>query len=969
MHKLNSIYPGSNFCLQVEVIVNGIPSSCASNNCSFTFDDSLTPTILSLSPMMGQSGTDITIQGTGFSDMLQDVHVMIGGVVCEVTSASDEEVQCRAGLHSAGCYAVQVTIDGVGVAYTTDSICFQYLVTVDSFSPQMGGVTGGHVITFTGEGFLDFEPMRREEMDMEFPHLPWLRRGVGTRDMNGPFDDSMDGPVDRFMDSTFDRSMEPSMESLENFRSHMEEFYSRSPLSVFVGSTPCIVIESSITELSCIPLPSLEGTAAITITVRDQNITLEQEYTISTAATPAVQSITPSVGPVTGTQIQINGRLLDGSPNQEVEVFVGESECVLVSYNSTFILCTTSGQQPGPVPVIVSASAGIAVLESALLDWNEDTNFTDIFPVFRYELQVTGVSASGGSVFGGTEVSISGGSFAANFTRVFVGGVLAEIVSVTSNEIIIITPSSMQEHLIQLSAQPVVMTIGSSRVVTYRLTWSTDEIEVTVGDSITWNWNLDLPTTPALELSLNEVEPPTDDFDTLVYKAGGFSSMGGTLNSYTITFRETATHYFVTENNFNAGEMILTTVHVREPSAVRRSLEVYVGMHKAEYVPRDETDSSTGSGIPTPSEDAAQRKRRNALLLPEEECVDDNIVDASVEATPTFDYSPCLTPMVYRVEPQTGTRLTNFTITGERFSTKTGGNVVMFGEIPCIIDTQTGNTITCQLSTEASYSPQAFTPLPISLRNTDQGYGDARIVTPSNATVMLYPLISEITPREGSVAGGTDIIIRGDTFSFTMGSLMVNIDTHQCTVTSMEYSEIRCRTTASSGEVLMTDILFYDVDSGNEIRTACSDDTYDCTFDYSLSRTPYVEMVSPTTIAMAGSTVVEITGWGFSDTPEENLVYLGEVACPVTTSNETDISCEFPAVPAAQYPVSLTVCNMTDNRCFGDALVREGAEVVIVEAATTSLAPVTGSTLGGDYCHHLRLRVQSLLLDQCRHRL
>lgn len=910
--------------LQVEVIVNGIPSTCASKNCSFTFEDSLTPTVISLSPAMGQSGTNVTIQGTGFSDKLEDLSVTIGGVACELTYASTEALQCTAGLQSAGCYAVELAIDGVGMAYSDDSICFQYLVTVDSFSPMMGGVTGGQVITFSGEGFPELTPEVKDttiimiiitELAKRHKELPWLRYFRDT---------------DEFPDEPIMNDIE-----LETLRTRMEDINSRSPFSVSIGGTPCIITESSITELLCIPLPSVEGTVAITITVRDQNITLDQEYTISTQATPAIASVTPSTGPVTGgTGVLITGRLLSGL----AEVFVGKSECVLQTSNDTHIQCTTAQQKPGSVPVFVSASAGIAVLESELLDWNEDTNLTDLFPVFTYELRVMEVSSSGGSVFGGTELSISGAGFDEDNTQVFIGGVPAEIVSVTSSEIVCFTPSSAREHLIDLSARPVVVTSSISSLVTYRLTWSADEIEVTVGDSITWNWYLDLPTTQALELSVYEVEQPNpDDPDTFVARAEGFSNVGET-SQFTVTFTQSGTRYFVTENNFN-GEKILGVVHVQELQAVRRGLEVYVGNYLAEY-------AESGSGSPNPSGDDAQRNRRNVFLMPEEECTDDAIVDASIEGA-TFDYSPCLTPLVYCVQPQTGTRLTTYTITGERFSTNADGNIVTFGDVPCEIATQNDTTITCRMDDGADFTPPAFFPLPLSLRNTDQGFGNGYILTPSTATVTLYPLIDEITPREGSVAGGTDIIIYGDTFSFSMSSLMVSIGGYQCAVTSVLYSEIWCRTAASSGEVTIADVVFHNVGTGNIIPTECDEDFDECTFEYSLSHTPYVQDVSPITISMAGSTTIEITGFGFSDTLEENIVYLGNSPCIIITSNETEISCEVEALAAAQYPFSLRVCNLTEGRCFGNALVEEGAQVVSVEAASVSLVPDTGSILGG----------------------
>ena len=914
--------------------MNGIPSSCTSNNCSFSFDESLTPTILSLTPSEGQAGTSVTIEGTGFGDGFEDLQVMIGGVECTVTSASDDEINCTAALHSAGCYAVEVAVEGRGVAYTGDSLCFRYLLSVDSVSPTMGGVTGGQVITLSGAGFIEFAPMSREESRMSFPPLPWFRHGVGApafRDMDiqrTSFPHTEESP-----ESSMDMPADGS-DDLEGLLTHLEYIYSHSPLSVSVGGSPCVVVESTITELSCVPLPGLEGTADITVMVLDQNATLEQAYTVSASATPAIDSLTPSNGPVTGgTSVTITGRLFGGGGLESVQVMVGDSECVVSSADSSSIQCTTSQHRPGSVPVLISVSAGIAVLDSALLEWNDTADVFDSFPAFSYELQVTGLSSSGGSVLGGTEVTVLGGNFVEGYTEVILGGNPAEILSCSSNEIVFLTPSSVKSHVIELSAQPVVMTSAFSTRVTYQLTWSTNEIEIVVGDSITWDWDLDLPITPELELDLFEVEQSEGSY-VFIPKPGGLSNEG-TSADFTVIFTEVGTWYFATENNFNPGEKLITVVHVIEPQAMQASVEVRVANFLAEYVPGTESGST---------EPVDGRKRRQ-VGTSGEECVDD--LSMTIDDDLSFNYSPCLTPIVYQVEPQMGNRLTTFTITGERFSTNEGANIVMFGGVPCEVANQTDTIIACTLSSDPSYMPTAFTALPISLTNTDQGFGDAYVPSPSDATVTLYPLISEISPRKGSVAGGTDLIIRGDTFSFEQDVLAIRIDTYLCKVTSVQYQEIRCQTTPSSdGELIMADVLLYDVKTGNEIQTMCDDiDDEDCSFDYSDLCTPIVDSVSPTTITTACTTTIEITGDGFADTPEGNRVYLGEAPCLVTVANETDISCELEALPAGDYPLSLKVCNLTEGQCFGNALVDEG--VVTVGTAITGLVPVSGSTLGG----------------------
>ena len=228
--------------------MNRIPSSCTSKNCSFTFSESETPTITSLSPAEGQSGINVTIWGHGFSDKPDDVSISIGGVVCVVIYASMEEVHCTAGEQSAGCYKLEMTIEGAGMAaIADDQLCFQYLLTVDSVSPKEGGVTGGHMITFSGEGFIQYMPTPLGGMEMRFSTLPWFRYGLGV-----PADSDFDLPDMMFMESRMDNET-------ADLSDRLRYLYSFFPMSVFIGDNPCIIVESSVTSLSCVPLLSQSG--------------------------------------------------------------------------------------------------------------------------------------------------------------------------------------------------------------------------------------------------------------------------------------------------------------------------------------------------------------------------------------------------------------------------------------------------------------------------------------------------------------------------------------------------------------------------------------------------------------------------------------------------------------------------------------------------------------------------------------
>ena len=97
---------------------------------AFSYDDSLTPHVMTVSPKRGGTGggTPITITGTGFAS--SGNKVMIDGSICDITSESTTEIQCLTNAHN-GCIEIPVTIDVPSQGYAKqpddDSTTFYYI--------------------------------------------------------------------------------------------------------------------------------------------------------------------------------------------------------------------------------------------------------------------------------------------------------------------------------------------------------------------------------------------------------------------------------------------------------------------------------------------------------------------------------------------------------------------------------------------------------------------------------------------------------------------------------------------------------------------------------------------------------------------------------------------------------------------------------------------------------------------------
>ena len=387
--------------------------------------------------------------------------VAIGSSPCEVTFANETVIQCIAGAQSAGCYAVSVSIEGMGVASSGGSASFEYLVTVSSISPSQGGVSGGKLVTITGEGFPKFAP-DNDEGSGPFGFLPWFRYGVGlpALDIMGAnycpsFYNMLKDLYNREITTNMmTQEMNMTVNSLED---HIREMSSRSPLQVSIGESPCVIVEATIFRISCVPLTNPTGSFDVTVTVFNQSYILNSTYTVSNDASITVQSVSPSSGPVVGnTSVLIVGNSFgSGSGSDNVQVMIGRRPCRIKYYNNTHIQCNTPAMEPGSLPVFVSSSSGIAIKESILMELNgiQNSMISSLFPSFSYKLEITNVSLSRGSAFGGTEVTVFGGIFVSGETSVLVGDISALVLSVSDSELKFLSPSSSRIHSVDLSAQ------------------------------------------------------------------------------------------------------------------------------------------------------------------------------------------------------------------------------------------------------------------------------------------------------------------------------------------------------------------------------------------------------------------------------------------------------------------------------------------------------------------------------------
>ena len=276
------------------------------DNCSFNFTMDMTPTVLSISPTVGQAGTIITITGMGFYTSTVGNTVTIGDVICSVLEANETYIRCMAGPNIAGTYGVHVHVFSLGSSI--GNATFEYTLSIDSlYNSTSGSIGGGTMITILGMGF----PI------------------VADRDILDI--------VDQFAFMQFSNESEVNNYSTTNF-------------SVFLNDSICVVMKSNFSCITCMSGPHPAALVDVMVNVNGIISILENAFEYSTDSTPVVTEIMPTKLPVhSNSTITIKV----GFANVGSYVTINGMTCEVEQYSDSTIVCTAPPQEPSTYPVFV----------------------------------------------------------------------------------------------------------------------------------------------------------------------------------------------------------------------------------------------------------------------------------------------------------------------------------------------------------------------------------------------------------------------------------------------------------------------------------------------------------------------------------------------------------------------------------------------------------------------------------------
>lgn len=134
---------------QVDVVVQDSTSSTLS--AAYLYDFNLTPVISTIAPnVLSVEGGEVVVL-TGSNLPIVSSNVRFGGVEVSIISSNETTLVVRSPALEPGSYDLNLMLESAGFARVLQKI--EYTLYVTSFTPNVGSIRGGSVVSVYGEGF------------------------------------------------------------------------------------------------------------------------------------------------------------------------------------------------------------------------------------------------------------------------------------------------------------------------------------------------------------------------------------------------------------------------------------------------------------------------------------------------------------------------------------------------------------------------------------------------------------------------------------------------------------------------------------------------------------------------------------------------------------------------------------------------------------------------------------------------
>lgn len=284
-------------------------------------------------------------------------------------------------------------------------------------------------------------------------------------------------------------------------------------------------------------------------------------------------------------------------------------------------------------------------------------------------------------------------------------------------------------------------------------------------------------------------------------------------------------------------------------------------------------------------------------------------VPAVCEDVCKFSYDIALTPTIISVSPSmvNGTEETTVVIGGSNFGNDSAAISVKIGGEDCRVTSVSLPSVQCVLRY-----------LPVGPNNQVVVEVAGRGLANGNLKVGGASIITDISPTEGSIHGGTLIHISGNGFVDKLTSITVK--GNPCPIVNLNLSTVSCITPSNGREETV------------ELRITSNQIAYPVSnFNYSNQVSPNISSINPT--KGSAGTELTITGTNFASEKEKISVSIGKAECTVISSSETEINCTAGASLVGTFPGLVTV----DGKGKSDQNIQFEYQLLF-----TSISPNTG---------------------------